>query len=58
MPAVSRNQRTFLAICEHDPKHARGKCPTMTKPQYHDFTATPTTHLPKKVGKTTKGRYG
>ena len=56
MPSVSRDQRTFLAICEHNPKHARGKCPNMTKKQYREFTTTPTTHLPKKVASAKRGR--
>lgn len=58
MPAKSKAEQQFMAICEHNPKHARGKCPNMTKQQFHEFAATPTTNLPQKVGKTRKGRYG
>ena len=43
-------------MCEHNPKHARGKCPSMTKKQYHEFTATPTRNLPQRVGQTRRGR--
>ena len=28
MPAVSKAQRRFMGMCEHDPKHAQGKCPS------------------------------
>jgi hypothetical protein len=27
MPAVSRKQQRFMAMCAHNPKHAKGKCP-------------------------------
>lgn len=27
MPAVSKAQQRFMAMCKHDPKHARGECP-------------------------------
>ena len=51
MPAVSKAQQAMMAICEHEPKHAKGKCPSMTKAQMHDFAATPTKGLPfKKTG--------
>lgn len=55
MPAKSVAQRRFLAICAHDPQHARGQCPSMTKQQYHDFTAVPEKGLPKKLGTTKRG---
>ena len=59
MPAKSVAQQQFFAICEHDPQHARGKCPTMTKKQFHDFAATPTKGLPQRLsGKAKKGRIG
>jgi len=28
MPAKSKKQQRFMAICSHDPKHAQGKCPS------------------------------
>lgn len=56
MPAKSVAQRRFLAMCQHQPKHARGQCPDMTGQQYHDFTAVPERGLPKKLGTTKKGR--
>ena len=59
MPAKSKAQQQFFAICEHDPQHARGKCPKMTQKQFHDFAATPTKGLPRRLsGKTKKGRIG
>ncbi len=47
MPAVSQAQQKFMAICEHDPQHAQGKCPNMTHQQLHDYAATPLSGLPK-----------
>ena len=59
MPAKSVAQRQFMAICEHHPQHARGKCPNMTRKQFHDFAATPTKGLPQRLSsKTKKGRIG
>ena len=49
MPATSRAQQAFMAICEHNPKHARGKCPKMSKAKMHEFSATPTKGLPQKL---------
>ena len=54
MPAVSQKQAAFMGMCEHSPQHARGKCPNMTKKQFHDFAATPRKGLPKKTGSPTK----
>ena len=48
MPAVSVKQRRFFAICEHDPQHARGKCPNMSQEKFHEYTATPEKDLPLK----------
>ena len=28
MPAKSKAQQKFMAMCSHDPGHARGKCPS------------------------------
>lgn len=36
-------------MCAHNPQHARGKCPDMTPPELHDFTATPEAGLPEKL---------
>lgn len=49
-----------MAICQHSPAHARGKCPAMSQKQLHDFAATPTKNLParakpKKLGGRAKG---
>ena len=46
MPATSKAQQRFMAICEHNPQHAQGQCPDMTHQQMHDFAATPTKGLP------------
>lgn len=49
MPAKSKAQQAFMAVCEHQPAHARGKCPNMTRQQFHDFAATPTKNLPARA---------
>jgi len=49
MPSTSKAQRRFMAICEHDPKHAQGKCPNMTKQQFHDFASTKEKGLPTRI---------
>lgn len=28
MPAESPKQQKFMAMCAHNPKHAKGKCPS------------------------------
>jgi hypothetical protein len=28
MPAKSKAQQKFMAMCEHDPEKAKGKCPS------------------------------
>ena len=49
MPSVSRAQRRFMAMCEHNPGAAKGACPDMTKKQFHDFASTSEAKLPFKV---------
>lgn len=56
MPAKSQAQQRFMAICEHNPAHAIGKCPNMTHKQLHDFAATPRKGLPVRVKKGKKGK--
>jgi len=51
MPAKSKSQQQFMAICEHSPQHARGKCPKMTAKQMHDYSTTSTKNLPKRKSK-------
>lgn len=51
MPAESKAQRRFMAVCEHKPAHAIGKCPDMSKKQMHDYAATPEKGLPSKKKK-------
>lgn len=41
MPAVSRKQQRFMAMCEHNPGKARGKCPS--KKVAHEFAQMPKT---------------
>jgi len=48
MPAVSVSERKFFGMCEHNPKHANGKCPDMSKSQMHDFAATKDKGLPQR----------
>ena len=50
MPATSKVQRRFMAMCEHG-KATRGKCPEMSKEQMHDFAATKEKGLPMRKGK-------
>jgi hypothetical protein len=40
MPAVSQRQQRYMAMCMHDPKHARGKCPDMSQEEYRKFAET------------------
>jgi hypothetical protein len=51
--ARSQRQQRFMAICEHNPQHARGACPKMTKTQYHDYSSTPRKGLPDRAPKKT-----
>lgn len=49
MPAKSRKQQQAMAIAEHNPSQlypADKSMLSMSKPQLHDFAATPTTGLP------------
>lgn len=48
MPATSVAQQRFMAMCEHQPQHATGQCPSMTHQQLHDFAATKTSNLPAR----------
>lgn len=57
MAAKSIAQRQFMAICEHDPQHAKGKCPDMTKEQLHEYASTPEKGLPKKVSQKKKSTH-
>jgi hypothetical protein len=38
MPAVSKKQQRFMALCAHHPEKAKGKCPP--KKVAHDFSRT------------------
>lgn len=55
MPAVSKAQRRFFAMCEHGASTNKA-CPDMSKKQFHDFAATKEKHLPqRKKKRRTKG---
>ena len=49
MPAKSVAQRRFMAICEHQPQHAKGACPSMTNRQLSDFARTKEKGLPTRA---------
>jgi len=52
MPAKSKNQRVAMAIAEHAPSKLNKKnkgLTKMSKKQLHEFAATPSKGLPKKV---------
>ena len=47
MPAKSKKQQRFMAMCAHNPEEARGKCPP--KEVAKEFAETKTKNLPDKV---------
>ncbi len=49
MPAVSKAQRRFMGMCEHDPGSAQGKCPP--KKVAKEFASTKEKGLPTRVKK-------
>lgn len=49
MPAVSKAQRRFMGMCEHDPKHAQGKCPSVKVAK--EFSSTSEKGLPERKAK-------
>jgi len=50
MPATSKAQQRFFAMCEHGVSTNKA-CPSgMTKSQMHDFAATPSKGLPSRKG--------
>jgi len=49
MPAKSQAQQRFMAMCEHDPKHARGRCPSRSVAR--EYAGTPRKGLPEHVAK-------
>jgi hypothetical protein len=54
MPAVSKAQRTVMAIAEHHPDElsaANKGLLSMSKKQLHDFAVTPAKNLPFKKRK-------
>ena len=55
MPAVSKSQQRFMAMCEHDPKHARGECPD--KETAREFARTPRKGLPERKRRKPRAEY-
>lgn len=51
MPAVSKKQRRFFGMIEHDPDMAKAKGVDMTQDQMHDFAATKESGLPEQKSK-------
>jgi hypothetical protein len=49
MPAVSKAQRRFMGMCEHNPQHAKGQCPS--KAVAAEFSHTSEKGLPQKKGR-------
>lgn len=49
MPAKSKAQQRFFAMCMHQPRHARGKCPSMPREEMRKFAETEHKGLPNKV---------
>ena len=49
MPAKSKAQQRFMAMCAHEPAHTRGTCPDMPRKSLREFASTPTKGLPKRV---------
>lgn len=49
MPAVSKAQQRFMAMCEHNPGSVKGKCPDMSKSEMHKFSSTKRKGLPEHV---------
>lgn len=49
MPAVSKAQQKFMAICKHSPKHAKGECPD--EETAGEFARTKRKGLPERKGR-------
>ncbi len=49
MPAKSKKQQQFMAMCAHNPEDARKDCPP--KKVAEEFSKTKTKNLPEKVSK-------
>jgi hypothetical protein len=58
MPAVSRKQRRFFGMLEHNPEMARERGIHMTKSQMHDFAATREKGLPEQAPSRRRKYYG
>ena len=56
MPAVSKAQRRFMGMMEHNPEMAKAEGIDMTTEQMHDLASTKEKGLPKHV-KPKKGSY-
>lgn len=49
MPAVSKRQRRFFGMIEHNPEMAKERGIHMTHQQMHDFAATKEKGLPEQA---------
>ena len=58
MPAVSKKQRRFFGMLEHNPAMAREKGVDMTRQQMHDFAATKEKGLPEQTPSRKRKYYG
>lgn len=54
MPAVSKAQQAFMAICEHEPGKAKSKCPSPKVAR--EYASTPTNDLPRRVNHPMAGK--
>jgi len=41
MPAVSRKQQRLFGMCAHNPTHAKGSCPDMSRSKMREFAHKP-----------------
>lgn len=51
MPARSKRQQRFMALCLKHRSHAMKDCPDMSDAQLREFAATPRKNLPERVGR-------
>lgn len=49
MPSVSKAQQSYMAGCEHNPRHMKGECPD--EETAREFARTPRKGLPERKGR-------
>lgn len=54
MPAISKKQRRFFGMLEHDPGMAKERGVDMSKSQMHDYAVTKEKNLPERAPKEKK----